>query len=108
MEEILRKAAVWIGADPDEVKVVPNTDFAQETPDPEQLEAFAKAINEGAPISIESFHIWAQGKNFTKKTFEEERPTLEKERAEKDERAAQIAAQASQTSPVTEEETEEE
>lgn len=93
LQDALRKAAVWVGANPDEVKVIPNLDFAQEAPDPEQLEAFAKARTEGAPISEESFHIWAQGKNFTKKTFEEEKPLLETERQEREERAAVIAQQ---------------
>lgn len=99
LEEILRKAAVWVGANPDEVKIVPNLDFAQESPDPEQLERFAKARNEGAPISEESLHIWAQGKNFTKKTFEEEKPLLEQEKAEREERAAAIAEQLRASTP---------
>lgn len=101
LEDILRKAAVWVGANPDEVKIVPNLDFAQESPDPEQLEAFAKARTEGAPISEESFHIWAQGKNFTKKTFKEEKPLLEVEATERAERAAIIAEQT-QTPPGNE------
>ncbi|MEE8551523.1 MAG: DUF4055 domain-containing protein [Gemmatimonadota bacterium] len=99
LEEILRKAAVWIGANPDEVKVIPNLDFAQETPDPEQLKNFAEAREAGAPISLESIHLWAQGKNFTKKTFEEEQPLLEKEQAERDERATAIAEQTRANTP---------
>ena len=106
LEQVLRSPAEWVGANPDEVKVVPTTDFVQETPDPEQLEAFAKALKEGAPISTESFHLWAQGKNFTKKTWEEERLVVEKERAEREKRAAEIAEQT--RSPVEEELTEEE
>lgn len=108
LETVLRAAAEWVGANPDEVKIIPNTDFAQETPDPEQLKKFAEAIKEGAPITRESMHIWAQGKNFTKKTWEEERPELEKEQATREEKAAEIAEQTRTQPPVEGESTEEE
>lgn len=102
LQEILRKVAEWVGANPDEVQVVPNVDFAQESPDPEQLEQFAKAIKEGAPITLQSFHVWAQGKNFTKKTWEEERVEIEAEQAKRAEQAAETAARMSQTPPGSE------
>lgn len=99
LESILKTCARWVGANPDEVKITPNTDFAQDSPDPEQLQKFAQARAEGAPISLESFHRWAQDKNFTRMEFAEELALFKKEQAE---RAAKAAEIAKQTAPAVE------
>lgn len=93
LEAILRACAKWVGANPDEVSVKPNYDFAQESPNPEQLYKFAQARKEGAPISKESMHKWAQDKNFTRMDYGEESRLLEEEQAEKDAKADKIAGQ---------------
>ncbi len=72
LERILRICAEWVGANPDEVKIKPNLDFTQESPNPEGLRAFAQARKEGAPISLKSMHLWAQDKNLTKMSYEQE------------------------------------
>jgi hypothetical protein len=104
LESILKMCARWVGANPDEVRITPNTDFAQDSPDPEQLQKFNQARAEGAPISERSLHKWAQDKNFTRMEFDEEMALVEAERAKKEAKAARIAAQ---TTPVVEPEEDE-
>ncbi len=72
LERILRICAAWVGANPDEVFVKPNLDFTQESPNPEGLRAYMQAKKEGAPISLKSIHRWAQDKNLTKFSYEQE------------------------------------
>ncbi len=83
LERILRICAKWVGANPDEVKVKPNLDFTQESPNPEGLRAFAMARKEGAPISLKSMHRWAQDKNLTKMSYEQELEAILGESARK-------------------------
>lgn len=80
LERALRIAAVWVGADPDAVVVKPNLDFTQETPSPETARSLGEAIKSGLPLSEHSVHAWLQGKNFTKRTFEEEQELLTAEK----------------------------
>ena len=65
-------AAVWIGANPDQVKVEPNLDFIDESTDPADLVKFAMAKRAGTPLSWKSVHNWLRQKDFTEFTFEEE------------------------------------
>ncbi len=70
---ILRICARWVGADPNEVEVIPNLDFTQETPSPELLRALSQSLEGGIiPLSMEAIHKWMQDRNFTKFTFQEE------------------------------------
>ena len=72
LETSLRQCAVWVGANPDEVKVEPNLDFIDETSDPADLVKFAQAKKSGTPISWKSVHNWLRQKDFTEFTFDEE------------------------------------
>lgn len=101
LESILKTCAKWVGADPEQVKITPNTDFAQDSPNPEELLKFATARKEGAPISLESFHRWAQDKNFTRMEYKEELALFMKEQEERAAKAAEIAKQT-QTPPTDE------
>ena len=79
LERSLKQVATWIGANPDEVEVVPNLDFAQAqvaTKDALDLIAAKKA---GLLISDISIHGWMQDKNLTRFTFEEEQAAIDKE-----------------------------
>ncbi len=95
MEAELKAIARWIGANEDDVRVVPNLDFSQNQPEPRLLVDYAKAINEDdAPLSKRSLHAWAQRQNFTKLTFEQEELLVEKEREERLQRLVAAAAMA--------------
>ena len=79
LESALRQAAVWVGADPQEVKVEPNLDFITEDQDPADLIAFATAKKSKVPLSWKSVHNWLRQKDFTELTFEEEIEQIEEE-----------------------------
>lgn len=79
LENALRQAAVWAGADPDQVKVEPNLDFIIETQDPKELVAFAQAKRSGTPLSWRSVHNWLRTKDYTELTFEEELDAIAEE-----------------------------
>ena len=79
LETALRMAAVWVGADPEEVKVEPNLDFITETQDPADLVQFATAKKSKVPLSWKSIHNWLRQKDFTELTFEEELEAIEEE-----------------------------
>ena len=79
LENALRQAAVWVGADPDEVKVEPNLDFIDETQDPKDLIAYATAKKSKVPLSWKSVHNILRQKDFTELTFEEELEQIEEE-----------------------------
>ncbi len=98
LETILKQIARWIGADEELVTVRPNLDFSQEQPEPRLLADYQTARNEGAPLSEESMHAWAQRKNFTKKTYDEELVLLGPEREAREAKAREIA-QATQPAP---------
>ena len=79
LETALRMAAVWVGADPEEVKVEPNLDFITEDQDPADLIAFATAKKSRVPLSWKSVHNWLRQKDFTELTFEEELDQIDEE-----------------------------
>lgn len=79
LETALRLAAVWVGADPEEVKVEPNLDFITESQDPADLVQFATAKKSKVPLSWKSIHNWLRQKDFTELTFEEELEAIEEE-----------------------------
>jgi len=72
LETSLRQCAVWVGANPDEVKVEPNLDFIEESSEVADLVKFAQAKKAGTPISWKSVHNWLRQKDFTEFTFDEE------------------------------------
>ena len=72
LEQCLKQAAEWVGADPSEVRVSPNTDFIEDAASPEQALKLMEARNAGLPISLRSVHEWASKNEFTQKTWDEE------------------------------------
>ncbi len=72
LENALRQAAIWVGANPDEVKVEPNLDFITEDQDPDDLMKFSQAKQKGFPLSWQSVHKWLRQKDYTELTFDEE------------------------------------
>jgi len=79
LENALRQAATWVGADPDDVKVEPNLDFITEEQDPKDLLAFATAKKAGTPLSWKSVHNWLRQKDYTEFTFDEELEEIDEE-----------------------------
>ncbi len=72
LETSLRQCAVWVGANPDEVKVEPNLDFIDESSDVGDLLKFAQAIKAGTPLSWKSVHNWLRQNDYTEMQFEDE------------------------------------
>lgn len=72
LERLLRMVAVWTGANPEEVEVIPNTDFVKDVFNPDDLLKFVSAKNAGAPISNETIHAWMRKKEVTNIDFDEE------------------------------------
>lgn len=79
LERILKLAAIWVGADPDEVKVTPNLDFAGAALTGSDILQITQAKTMGFPISWESLHDFARRKDLTARTYEEERDAIEGE-----------------------------
>ncbi len=79
LEQILKKIAVWIGADPEQVSVQPNLDFVDDQFKPDDLVKLISAKNLGAPIALETVHRWLQNQDMTDLEFEEEVAKIEEE-----------------------------
>lgn len=82
LQTILRIAAEWIGANPEEVIVTPNLDFTDQSIDGQTLVAFMTAKQLGFPISKQSLHRLAQMRDLTELEFEEEVDLIEQEEPE--------------------------
>ena len=72
LQSILRIAARWLGANPEEVIVTPNLDFADERLEGKTLVEYMSAKMLGAPISLASIHGLMQDRGLTEFDLEEE------------------------------------
>lgn len=72
LERVLKIMAVWLGDNPDQVKVTPNLDFANEDFNGQTLVQIVQAKAQGAPISAESIHDYMRSKNLTTLSYEDE------------------------------------
>lgn len=79
VQDLLRMAAVWVGADPNEVVITPNLDFVDEEFKGSTLVEYMNARSMGAPISLRSIHDMLREKNLTRLSFEEEMAQIEAE-----------------------------
>lgn len=79
LERLLRLAAEWVGANPDEVEVVPNVDFSAEGMTGEELVKWVDAKLKGAPISWQTIHDMLREREVTQLTFEEEQELIDEE-----------------------------
>jgi hypothetical protein len=61
-----------VGADPDQVVVEPNLDFADDGAPVADLVRIVQAKVSGAPLSWRTIHDWARAREFTDKPWEEE------------------------------------
>lgn len=79
LEQCLKLAAQWVGEDPDEVSVVPQTDFADANVAGASLLAFMQAKQLGLPLSLRSLHRMMQLNDLTEMDFDEENEQIEEE-----------------------------
>lgn len=72
LAKILRLACKWVGANPEDVKVEPNTDFVDVMLTSADLLGYVTAKQSGAPISWRTIHKIMEEKDLTELTFEDE------------------------------------
>lgn len=71
--------AEWKGANPDEVTVVPNTEFADSTITGQDLLYFMQAKQMGLPISLETIHALMEQNDLTQLSYDDEMATIDSE-----------------------------
>lgn len=79
LEKMLKILATWMGADPDQVEVIPNLEFSDVKIDGQLLVYLMQARGLGAPISLETIHTWMVENKITSMTLEEELDAIESE-----------------------------
>jgi uncharacterized protein DUF4055 len=79
LEQLLKAAAVWIGANPDEVSVHPNKEFTQQPFVPADLTSLQTAKTLGAPLAQETIHDIMLQRGMTQLTYEEEMAKIAEE-----------------------------
>lgn len=79
LQQLLRIAARWLGADPEQVVVTPNLDFADDQLGGKTLVEYMTAKKLGAPFALESIHDLMREKDLTTRTFKEELDLLAEE-----------------------------
>jgi hypothetical protein len=107
LKQALRLAAKWVGADPEEVDVKPNLDFADNPITAQELLQLMQAVAAGLPLSEESIHLYLQRREVTNFDYETELAKIDAQQpigmtpvktaaelAMKQDAAAQAAAQA--------------
>lgn len=72
LQQLLRIVAAWVGANPEEVVVEANLEFADVQLSGEELLKIMSARSMGAPISLESIHALMVDKGLTKLDYETE------------------------------------
>jgi len=82
LETLLRMIATWVGANPEDVTVTPNLDFADASVEGRTLVDWMTAKTLGLPWSKESIHRKLQEKDFTEMEFEDEMEAIEAEAPE--------------------------
>lgn len=81
LQELLRIAAKWVGANPEEVIVTPNLDFVSDTLAGETLVQYMTAKGLGAPLTLQDIHAIQVERGLTTKTWDEYLAQAEEEAA---------------------------
>ena len=79
LEQCLKFAATWVGEDPNEVSVSPQTDFADANVQGASLLAFMQAKQLGLPLSLKSLHRMMVLNDMTDMDFNSENDQIEQE-----------------------------
>lgn len=82
LQMLLRICAEWMGANPEEVKVIPHLDFSEADLAGRDLVDLMTARSLGAPLSLKSIHALQVKRGITEMTYEDETNELETEDAE--------------------------
>jgi hypothetical protein len=82
LQMLLRTVATWVGANPEEVVVEANLEFADVELSGEELLKIMTARSMGAPISLESIHALMVDKGLTKLDYETEQEQVNDEIAQ--------------------------
>lgn len=80
LEKALRFAAMWIGADPDQVVITPNLDFIEAGLTPQQIDSLVRGWQAGAISRLSLFENLQRGEIVAQdRTYEEEVEAIESE-----------------------------
>lgn len=82
LQQVLRMAAIWVGADPEEVHITPNLEFSSEVASGQDVNQLQMAKLAGAVISARTIHGFVRKRGITDLSFEEELQALEEEEAQ--------------------------
>lgn len=91
LQTILRKIAVWMGQDPEAVKVTPNLEFGDVQLQIADIDKLMDARTKGAPISKKSIHNLMKDRRMTTMSFEAEMDQIAEEDAQMPRTAAGAA-----------------
>lgn len=81
LEVVLRYAAEWAGLNTDDVQVVPNIEFTNNSLEGQELLALMNAKSMGAPLSLKSIHTNLLERGLTDFDYETEMEEIENETA---------------------------
>lgn len=79
LQKALRKVAMWIGANPEEVVVKPNVQFADLELNAQEIVYLMTARSMGAPISLETIHALMAERDITKFDYDKETDLIDDE-----------------------------
>lgn len=79
LERALKHIAVWLGEDPEKVKVLPNTEFTNGATNAQELVYLMTARSMGAPLSMASIHASLKDRGYTMMDYEQELALVKKE-----------------------------
>ena len=80
LQHALRQVALWVGADPQQVKVEANLDFAEDSFSAQEALNLQQAKREGLPISYRSLHSKLRDQDYTDLSFDEEIELIKSEK----------------------------
>lgn len=90
LENMLRIAAEWMGADPGAVHVTPNLEFGKINVSGQELTQLMAARTMGAPLSLESIHGVMADRGLTKLDYQAELELIAEEDADRAQRMAAL------------------
>ena len=79
LQTALRHIASWMGLDPKEVTVTPNTEFTNAAQNAQELVYLLTARGLGAPLSMQSIHALMKERSYTDLDYETEKALVEQE-----------------------------
>lgn len=82
LETILRKIAVWMGKDPNKVKVTPNLEFGELNIETKDFQSLMAARTQGLPLSKKSIHNVLRERRLTNMEYEQEIQQIKEEDAD--------------------------